>query len=200
MRLALRSAPWRGIALGLALSALEPAVASGFPAPELVGDFGRTLGVLGAPDEGGFSLALAALWPAHSRARFGVMAFADDLGSRIGRLEDPNDGTDLGAVETIHRWTYGGGWRIDVGFPGRWGWDPFASGTWGAYRLEDDHRGEVSRALSSIGFSLGAGVVRPVSGRAALGVGVRYHRVFNDVAGRYLSVAAQWRWGGSRGE
>jgi hypothetical protein len=199
MRGSVRLISTRAAALAVVL-AVFAGTSFALPAPELIGDVGSTLAVLGSPDEGGFSVALAALWPMRAGLRFGVTGFADDLGANIGRLRDPNDGTDLGAVETAHRWVYGGGWRVDAGLPDRWGWVPYASGTWGAYRLEDDHRGEVSRALSSIGFSLGGGVVRPVSGRAALGVGVRYHRLFNDVAGRYVSVAAQWRWGASGSE
>jgi hypothetical protein len=37
--------------------------------------------------------------------------------------------------------------------------------------------------------------VHPVAGATALGLGIRYHRLFNDEVGRYASFAAEWRWG-----
>lgn len=180
------------LAIGLGLCA--PAGAGA--APTVLADVGRTLGILGGIDEGGFSLGLSALWPIDERLRFGVVGFADDLGAKIGRLRDPNDGSDLGAVELEHRSALGGGWRMDAGLPGRWGWEPYASGTWGAYRVADDHRGDRTRTIGSAGFSLAGGVVRPF-GRGSVGAVFRYHRLFNDVAGRYWTAGAEWRWAGT---
>jgi len=185
---------------------LVPAVASAWPQPDIAASVGNTVAVLGTPNDGGMSIELAALWKiwdGGGRVRFGGMALADDLGARIGRLRDPNDATiDLGAVELDHRDVMGAAWRLDAVFGGPRSWQPFASGTWGYYRLADDHRGQDRETLGSTGFSLGGGILRPLGTRYALGVGVRYHRLFNDVAGRYVNVGAEWRWswgGGGEG-
>jgi hypothetical protein len=186
----------RSLARALALAGLlaVPGVARSMPS--VVADVGGTFGILGNVGDGGFSFSLSTLWPIGERYAFGIVGFADDLGSEIGPLLDPNDGTELGTVELAHRSVLGGAWRADAGLPGRWGWDPYASGTFGVYRVADDHRGERTNAVGSVGFSLAGGVTRPL-GRGSLGAVVRYHRLFNDVVGRYWSAAAEWRWNGS---
>lgn len=177
---------------GLAVAALaRPAVAG----PDLSVAFGGTFAVHGAGiQEGGTAISGAALWPFADRLRFGVSLSAHDLGSRIGRLTDPNDGTDLGAVEIDHRDVWGGGWRLDALASPRAGWTPYATGEWGAYRIEDDRRGKIQRALSSTGFTLGAGIGRALGSHGRLGAALRYHRFFNDVAGRHVSAAVEWQW------
>lgn len=178
-------------ALGLAL-AVSPAHA-GWP-PEMTGSVGHTLAITGQPDEGGFSIAVGALWPVQGPVRFGVSGFADDMGARLGRLSDPNDGADLGTVSLDHRMTLGGAWRLDADFPARHGWAPFASGTWGVYRVADDSRGKSLGSVGTTGFSLGAGVRRPLAGRFSFGASVRYHRLFNDRAGRFVAAGVDWAW------
>src|SRR4029453_5911416 len=113
-----------------------------------------------------------------------VTGFADDLGTEIGRLSDPNDPSiDLGAVETAHRLVWGGAWRLQARLGGwrldptmgAWhGWSPTASASWGVYRVHDDVRGEVVDAVSSTGFGLGLGAEHAFSPRHALGFGMRY--------------------------
>jgi hypothetical protein len=53
--------------------------------------------------------------------------------------------------------------------------------------------------VSSTGFSLAAGVQRRVAGGNSFGAVVRYHRLFNDVTGRYVSGAVEWGWRGVGG-
>jgi hypothetical protein len=162
--------------------------------PDLTGTLGRTLAVTGSPDEGGFSFALGLLWPVEKRLRFGAGFFADDMGSSFGQLTDPNDGVDLGRVPTTHRETLGLTWRLDAVFAARRGWTPTASGTWGVYRVADDRRGLDAGSIGSTGFSLGGGLRHPLAGRLSLGASVRYHRLFNDRAGRFVSAGVDWGW------
>jgi hypothetical protein len=158
---------------------------------------GTTWGVQGTPNDGGASASLSVLWPVHDRLSFGVTGYADDLGAQIGQLKDPA-GNPIGAAEEEHRNVWGGGWRLD-GFVGeKWGWLTTASTTWGYYRLQDDHRGQVTQALSSTGFSLGGAVQHRLGRRHSLGAVVRFHRMFNDVAGRYWNAGLAWSWGPER--
>ena len=187
-------------ALGAAMLLAAPALASW--RPDLVTEVGGTFAVNAEPDEGGFSLALASMWPVDppfglgGALRFGVMGFADDMGSQEIRLQDPNDPSiDLGPAEGAHRIAWGGAWRLDATAPVTWwGWSPVGNASWGVWRVQDDVRGEIRSAVSSTGFGLGLGLDRPLSSRHAIGIGVRYDRLFNDVVGRYMSGGLNWRW------
>lgn len=197
--------PARGVFRLLAGTALACAVGASAEracaSPELSLSAGSTLAVVGEPDEGGASIAAGVLWPVEApgpfgdRMRFGVHLFAEDLGARLTRLLDPNDQTDLGLAEDLHRDAFGAAWRMDTVFDGPGAWLPYASGTWGFYWVQDDVRGDAVGAVGSTGFSLGLGLMRPIAGASTLGLGVRYHRLFNDVAGRYVALSAEWRWG-----
>jgi opacity protein-like surface antigen len=184
----------RGLAFAAALAALAlPAtIARAGWMPDWTATAGATTAISGVPDEGGFAMSVSPMWPVHGPVSFGVMIFADDMGAEIGQMLDPNDGTDLGAVAEKNTWVTGAAWRLD----GEWGsitsWMPFASGTLGWYRVIDDHDGTVSRALSSVGFSLGGGVRFPLSERQALGASVRYNRLLNDRIGRYVTLSMDW--------
>ena len=178
----------------LLVAALPVHARAGVPRPELTGALGRTLAVTGAPDEGGLSFALATLWPVQEHVRFGVGAFADDIGSNLGRLSDPNDGTDLGVVALDHRMVVGAAWRLDAELPPVRAWVPYASGTWGISRVADDHRGIASGSIGTTGFSLGGGIRHPLAGRLSLGASVRYHRLFNDRTGRFVTAGVDWGW------
>jgi hypothetical protein len=205
----MRGTRWtaRGVFRFLAGAALACAVGvsaeRACAAPELSLSGGSTLAIVGEPGEGGASISAGLLWPFDAaapigeRMRFGVHLFADDLGARISRLLDPNDQTDLGLAEDLHRDAFGAAWRMDAVFDGPGAWLPYTSGTWGFYWVQDDVRGESREAVGSTGFSLGAGLMRPIAGASTLGVGARYHRLFNDVAARYVSLSAEWRWGGA---
>lgn len=161
-------------------------------APGLEITAGGTFGISGNPDSGGWSVALSPMWTVEDRILFGVTFFADDIGTEIGRLRDPNDGTDLGATELGHTYVLGTGWRLDREWGSLLTWMPYASGTWGYYNVTDDRRGSIVHRTGSTGFSLAGGVRRAVGERYAVGTSVRYHRLFNDRLGRYVEWAVDW--------
>jgi hypothetical protein len=170
-------------------------------APLFEGAFGVAGAITGDIHEGGASVAGAVLWPVPEvwtgtkvSARFGIMGHADDMGSQITQLTDANDGTPLGPSETAHRSTWGVSWRLDTMLPAWGSWVPEASGSWGYYRVSDDLRGTDISSLGSAGFSLGAGIGRPLGAITAAAV-VRYHRLFNDRTGRYVTGGVAIRWG-----
>jgi hypothetical protein len=162
--------------------------------PAVVGTVGQTFGVLGTVNEGGASLSLATLWGIEDRLDLGVMFTADDMGTEVVDLRDPNDGTYLGKTQGVHRAAYGGAWRLDAHLPEVGAWDPFASGTWGWSRLRDDANGVTQNQWGSTGFTLAAGMRHAVRSHAALGGVLRYHRLFNDDAGRFWSFGLEWSW------
>jgi hypothetical protein len=176
------------------LAGLAPAVARAGGRPQLTGTIGQTFGVLGDVSEGGASLSLAALWNIEERLDLGVMFTADDLGTTVVDLRDPNDGTYLGKTQGTHRAAYGGAWRLDAHLPAVGGWDPFGSGTWGWTRLRDDATGKTQDQWGSTGFTLAAGMRHPIKTHATLGGVLRYHRLFNDTAGRFMSFGIEWSW------
>jgi hypothetical protein len=155
---------------------------------------GGTFAALGGVDESGASLGVSALWPLEERLEGGAFLFADDLGSLEGRLADPNSGEDLGAAERAHRAVWGAAWRLDARPLPAAAWEPWVSGTWGFHFVRDDVRGRTTGRMNSTGFSLAVGVRRALRGGAAAAGVVRYHRLFNDRAGRYLSTGVEWSW------
>jgi hypothetical protein len=190
------------LAPALAAALAGPAATAG-ASPTFEGVFGVTGAITGDIAEGGASVAGAVLWPVPEvwklpkvSARFGIMAHADDMGSEVTEIYDGNDGSPLGLTETAHRATWGASWRLDV-LLAEWGsWTPEASGSWGYYRVSDDVRGDNTSALGSAGFSLGMGIGRPLGAFSAAAV-VRYHRLFNDRTGRYVTGGLAFRWGRS---
>lgn len=160
--------------------------------PDLEATLGGTLAISGTPDDGGWSVSLSPMWDVHDRWLFGVMLFADDMGTEFGQLVDPNDGSDRGTVQLGHTHVLGAAWRLDREWGSITTWLPYVSGTWGYYRLLDDVRGEPRGREGSTGFSLAGGVRRAVSDRQAIGVSVRYHRLFNDHVGRYVGWGVDW--------
>jgi hypothetical protein len=188
--------PDLSLALACALAvaaavAASPALAS---LPSLRLATGGTLAALGGVNEGGASIGLSALWPLEERLEAGAMLLADDLGSLETRLADPNDGQDLGAAERAHRAVWGAAWRLDARpLPGA-AWEPWASGTWGFHYVRDDVRGGTTGRVNSTGFSLALGVRRALRGGVSAAGVVRYHRLFNDRAGRYVTAGVEWGW------
>ena len=180
-----------GTALAVALAA-PPASA----AASISGTVGGTMAILGNVKEGGLALSGSVLWPLDYRwgLEAGVCGFADDFGSVLQDLRDPATNLPSGQAEDVHRAAYSGSFRLDARPWRARVWEPFASGTWGLYRLRDDRLGDTRREWSSTGWSLGAGVRRALRGRATIGAEVRYHRLFNDDAGRYASAALEWGW------
>ncbi len=185
------------LALLVALASLQASRAAGaVPRPELAASLGDVFGVLGDPNEGGVATALALLWPLEREGlAFGLVAFADDLGAEFGPLRDPGDPTVvIGTAELGHRQSYGAAWRLDYRAAPVRGWTRAASATWGFARIADDRSGLRLRAVGSTGFSLAAGIRRPLLKHAAAGPMIRYQRLFNDRAGRYLSAGVEMIW------
>jgi hypothetical protein len=181
-------------ALAAVLLAPE-AVWAGVWRPELTGSLGGSFAVLGLPSGGGTSASLAAMWPVAPRLSFGVMLHGDDAGSIVDSLRDEQGhGLVYGRIEQIHRAAWGASWRLDAAAPARLGTTPFASATWGYYRVADDLRGDRLSSAGSTGFSLAAGARWPLSGHFDLGAVVRYHRLFNDREGRFMSAGLDCAW------
>ncbi len=189
-----RVALWAGLIGAVSLVVQGPGAGEAVAGPMLVANAGGTAAVLGEPNGGGASLGLAALWPFDPYFAFGPARFADDLGTGAGRLADPNDHTDLGAVAGIHREAVGGAWRLDAWLPVRGPWSPYASGTWGIYHVTDDFLGTRTHSLNSTGWSLGAGLDYRFGNAVTVGPSVRYHRLFNDRVGRYIGIGLDVGW------
>jgi hypothetical protein len=185
---------WMWFALAAVL--LAPGVAQARAwRPELSGSLGGSFAVLGLPSGGGSSASLAAMWPVAPRLSFGVMLHGDDAGSTVDSLRDEQGrGLAYGKIEQVHRTAWGASWRLDATAPARFGVTPFASSTWGCYRVADDRRGDALSSVGSTGFSLAAGVHKPLGRHIAMGAVVRYHRLFNDREGRFMSAGLDCAW------
>jgi len=190
-------AGWTKWAWGaLAAMLLVPGVArAGMWDAELSGTLGGSFAVLGQPSDGGSSASLSAMWPVAPRVSFGVMFHGDDAGSTVDSLRDEQGrGLAYGKIEQLHRAAWGVSWRMDAAAPARLGTTPFASATWGYYRVTDDVRGKELTSVGSTGFSLAAGVRWPLGRHVALGAVARYHRLFNDREGRFMNVGLECAW------
>ena len=194
----------RSAALLVVAVALAGRVTGAVASPLFEGAFGVTGAITGDVSEGGASVAGAVMWPVPAvwtgnkvSARFGLMAHADDMGSQVTQIHDVNDGEPIGTTETAHRSTWGASWRLDAMLPAWGSWVPEGSGSWGYYRVSDDVRGQATSSLGSAGFSLGLGIGRPVGAISTAAV-VRYHRLFNDRTGRYVTGGIAIRWGRGR--
>jgi hypothetical protein len=175
------------LALALGASAVHAA-----PRVEL--GIGATTGSSDGPKRTGVALSAAALWDFGSVLELGPMLFADDLGSTTGRLRDPNNGTDLGAVSNGHRSTFGGAWRADLPLVHGERWHVQAGATWGYYRIQDDRLGIVQTALSATGWGLGAGVSRRLWPTAAIGLSVRWQQLLEDRQNHYARATVDLSW------
>jgi hypothetical protein len=179
------------IALGAVLMSSHARAATH---PEIVAEVGGTAAVEGDPGQGGASLAVAVLWPFEQHFRLGLMGSVDDLGTREARLKSAN-GVDLGPISDAHRAAQALGWRAEAHAPWAHGWRAFATSTWGLYRVVDDLNGDLQRRVITGGGGLGIGVLRRLSGPHSAGVVARYQWLSRGAASRYLSAAAEWRWG-----
>jgi hypothetical protein len=177
--------------------ALGAADAQAMRLPELSLAAGSTTLVNGDPGGGGLAASMSAMWAADSPWTFGLTVFADDMGTDLAHYRDVHDGSDLGAYEAAHRFAYGAAWRVDAALPERGRWEPFASATWGAYRIQDDARGVQLAGFSSTGLSVGAGIRHPALATGAVGLTARWHRLQRGPSNGWLSTELdwQWRWG-----
>ena len=200
---------WSWVAVALVVMAPDAARA-GARSPELSGTLGGTFAVrsgpvvlrdqpeaplLKRPDGGGSSASLAVLWPVDERLSFGVMLHLDDAGTVVDSVRDAGGrGLDYGKFEQFHRSAWGASWRLDAsGRP----WHrviPRFSATWGYYRIVDDQRGTKQGTVGSTGFSLAPSLRMALGSRFALGVVARYHRLFNDREGRFMSAGLEGSW------
>ena len=190
-------------ACACALAVLAAGPARALPSmlpPELVVGAGWTMGVNGEPGTGGAAATVAAQWPFAARWSFGGAFFAQDQGTAVEPLYDPNTGEQLGSVATTHRWSYGLEWRAETMFresgPMRWG----ASGGFGWARQERDERGVVNDAVSGITAMVGLTGLWQTKHANAFGATLLYRHQFVDTepspdrATRCISAQLEWRW------
>jgi hypothetical protein len=188
---------------GVALAALAAGPARALPSilpPALVVGAGWTMGVNGEPGTGGAAATVAAQWPFASRWSFGGAFFAQDMGTEVSTLHDPNTGEALGAVATSHRWSYGLEWRAETTIreTGQLAW--LWNGGFGWARQERDERGVVNDAVSGITATTGLTGLWQTKHAHAFGVTLQYRHQFvdtetsSDRATRCVSAQLEWRW------
>ncbi len=168
--------------------------------PELRIAAGSTLGVTGNPGTGGSTVSLGALWPVNEHFAFGVDLFADDLGTGLADLHDPNTGASLGRVASTHRSSFGGEWRGEARLRERrrvrllWG------AGFGYGRQEHDQRGEIRDAASGVVASSSATFLYKTGGGHAFGTTLAFRREFvhhasdPDRSTSWATAAIEWRW------
>ena len=191
-----RSTPF--LAALLLVASAPPARASVMP--EVTFEMGRSFAVdspkSGVFDQGGFSMAVSALWPAEDFLRIGAAVFADDLGSLTAELLDhsQNPPASLGLFTLAHADAYGGAWRMEVLGPRLRRLDTFARGDFGAYWLHTDQHGTVLTESVKVGWALGGGIMLPLRDNHAVGITVAYDRVFSDFIRDYMTADLAWHW------
>ena len=198
------------MAAALAMAAPGVTRAAFLPGMEWGAGVGRTTAVTNFAsragvrrESGGWAFQFTGMRPFRNRWHGGLTVFAADYGQRLRWLVDPNDGMVLGLTQDLHRSSWGLAARLDADL---WSWKAvpglripasagFASGTIGRWRTRDDRLGQELGSETAFGWSLGGGQRFHMPGRVSLGPAVRYHRVFGDRMGRYvtLSVDASWR-------
>jgi hypothetical protein len=187
---------WVVCALGAALLAVPCAQA----APELGLTAGTTFHVNGEPGSGGVSTSAALLWPFEDRYAFGVVLYADDQGSGMTELFDPNTGQSLGTVGDLHRWTYGVSWRGEARLTDSRKWRVMWGADFGYARQEADVRGEVTDATSDVLVATGPTLLWKMVGGQTLGLSGAWKHAFvsreesPDRTTDWASLALTWRW------
>jgi hypothetical protein len=172
--------------------------AHAFSLPALDLSMGQSFGVDGAPNDGGLSVEFAPLWRAGERTRFGVAAFADDIGNSTQSIS--NKGVDIGTVTSLHRMTWGYAWRVDYDLLRGRKWAAGVNGLAGWWRVQDDTRGTDYRAASAVGGAFGVAARRTLTGRHDIGLNVQWHQLTSDKSAgfqrvdRYATAALEWRW------
>jgi hypothetical protein len=89
---------------------------------------------------------------------------------------------------------------LEAHLPGTHLLEPHLAATWGLYRVEDEVRGNLLGGDDAAGFGLGVGLLRPFNQHHAAGVALRAQQLSRGIAGRYLSVALEWRWSMGAGD
>lgn len=171
--------------------------------PTWVLGVGTTLAPNGAPGETGTSATLAVLVPFEGRWSFGPAFFVDDQGTGLTELRDPNDGTPLGVVGDLHRWTYGGEWRTEALLHRskryEWSWNA----GFGYGRQEIDRRGVNGGAVSGVTLSTGTTALLPLAGGHRIGLSLAYRKLAVSTEAdpgrttQWATAALEWRWQGT---
>ena len=196
-----RAAAWACALSACAACAAGPASAlpSMLP-PELVVGAGWTMAVNGEPGTGGAAGTVAAQWPFAARWSFGASIFAQDMGTEVSTLHDPNSGESLGSVATTHRWSYGLEWRAETTLRERSQLRWEGTGGFGYARQERDQRGVVNDAVSGITAMVGLTGLWQTKHAHAFGATLLYRHQFVDTqpspdrATRCMSAQLEWRW------
>jgi len=185
---------------GLALACLAGAAQA---SPAWLLSIGSSIAPNGSPGQGGAAATFGALVPFEGRWSFGPVFFVDDHGTGLIDLRDPNDGTLLGTVGDLHRWTYGGEWRTEAVLrqSKRWEWDWNVGFGYG--RQEIDQRGVNAGAVSGITLSTGTTALLPLAGGHHLGLALAYRHLAVSAEsdpGRttdWATATIEWRWQGT---
>ncbi len=171
--------------------------------PVVVATAGVSLSPNGTPGAGGSAGSFGLLFPFDGRWSCGAALFAEDLGTSLGTLRDPNSGDSLGTVADLHRWAFGGEWQVEARlYRGRRAGLMWGAG-FGYGRQERDQRGQVNGAVSGVTASTSATLVVLISHGHAFGVALAARRLFVSTAadpGRstnWATAAFEWRWQGT---
>jgi len=172
-------------------------------APEVLVSVGSTFGVNGVPGRGGASVSAGMVWPFERRYAFGGTLFADDLGTGLQELLDPNTGAALGTVASTHRRSFGGEWRAEA----RLHESRSARLLWGAgfgYAQQVlEEFGTTKDAVSGVMASTGVTFLYKLSHGHALGTTLAYRHQFvhlesdSDRSTTWATATFDWRWQGT---
>lgn len=187
----------------LAVAALGLAAPARAESPVLVVSAGSSLSPDGKPGSGGAAGAVGLQFPLEGRWSFGGAIFAEDLGTGLTDLRDPNTGEELGTVAELHRWCYGGEWRVEARLHNarrarlQWG------ASFGYGRQERDVRGFVDGAVSGVTAGTSLSFLIPAAHGHAFGVNVAARKLFVHTDGdpdrstNWATAALEWRWQGT---
>jgi hypothetical protein len=161
---------------------------------------GTTFGVNGEPGLGGVAAAVSLMWPFEERYSFGLAVHADDQGTGVTELFDPNTGQSLGTVGDLHRWTYGVSWRGEARLADSRKWQFRWGADFGYARQELDLRGEVQDAISDVMLATGPTFLWKMMSGQTLGLTAAYKHAFVNQSTDptrttdWASLALTWRW------
>jgi hypothetical protein len=181
-------------------AALLLAPATGSAGPELALEAGTTLGVNGSPGSGGAGGGVALLWPFEERFAFGAVLYADDLGTALEDLFDPNTGQPLGTIAGRHRWSFGAGWRAEARLAESRRWRALWGLDFGYGRQERDVRGTVDGAVSGVLAATGPTLLWQGRGGHAIGLSAALKHAFvsrgadADRTTDWTTLTFAWRW------
>jgi len=172
-------------------------------APEVLVSVGSTFGVNGVPGSGGASVSAGMLWPFEQRFAFGGTLFADDLGTGLEELHDPNTGASLGTVGSGHRSSFGGEWRAEMRLHESRSMRLLWGAGFGYARQVLDEFDEAKDAVSGVMASTGVTFLYKASHGHAFGTTLAYRHQFvhvesdPDRSTTWATITVDWRWQGT---